>query len=248
MEFYTYAYMGDDGIPYYIGKGKNDRAYQDHGLVPVPPPDRILILKRNLEEEDAFRHEIYMIDVFGRLDLGTGSLMNRTFGGEGGSGAIRTPDQRETYSKAVTLFWSELSEDKRKERIEAVSKSLQNRSEEEKAEWKKRISETQLNRTPEEKRKRNQKISEKTKLGRSQMTEEQLRSMIENQQRALDSRSEKEKRESNEKRSRSMKLALLNRGGPIQKGKSWWCDPYTGKTTLAFEPPNSVWIPGRKLP
>jgi hypothetical protein len=53
-----------------------------------PPKDksRIIFLKQNLTEEEAFRHEIYMIAVFGRKDLGTGILHNRTDGGDGSSG------------------------------------------------------------------------------------------------------------------------------------------------------------------
>ena len=53
--------------------------------------NRVLILKRNLTEEEAFKHEIYMIAVFGRKDIGTGILGNKSDGGEGPSGAKR-PD------------------------------------------------------------------------------------------------------------------------------------------------------------
>jgi hypothetical protein len=91
MEYYTYAYLREDGTPYYIGKGKGDRAYSKHRRkrnLAVPPKERILILKQNLTEEDAFKHEIYMIAVFGRKDLGTGILRNLTNGGDGASGVI----------------------------------------------------------------------------------------------------------------------------------------------------------------
>jgi hypothetical protein len=83
MEYYTYAYLREDRTPYYIGKGKGNRAYRRHKTDIKPPKDksRILILKNNLTEEEAFKHEIYMIVVFGRKDLGTGILHNRTNGG-----------------------------------------------------------------------------------------------------------------------------------------------------------------------
>ena len=88
--FYTYAYLREDGTPYYIGKGQRGRAYRKDGKPCVVPKDksRIIFLKQNLTEEEAFKHEIYMIAVFGRKDLGTGILRNKTDGGEGSSGAI----------------------------------------------------------------------------------------------------------------------------------------------------------------
>jgi hypothetical protein len=86
--FYTYAYLREDRTPYYIGKGQGNRAYKKGSRVFLPPPkNRIILLKQNLTEQEAFRHEIYMIAVFGRKDLGTGILRNRTNGGDGVSGA-----------------------------------------------------------------------------------------------------------------------------------------------------------------
>ena len=84
--FYTYAYLREDGTPYYIGKGKDGRVYHKSHNVNVPSKERILFLKQNLSEEDAIKHEIYMIYVFGRKDLGNGILRNMTSGGEGMSG------------------------------------------------------------------------------------------------------------------------------------------------------------------
>lgn len=104
--FYTYAYFSESGVPYYIGKGKGKRAWNKHGKIPVPENiSRIVILKKNLTEGEAFKHEIYMIAVFGRKDKGTGVLLNKTDGGEGGSGSAR-PDLSEynsTVKKGSTL-------------------------------------------------------------------------------------------------------------------------------------------------
>jgi hypothetical protein len=97
--FYTYAYLREDKTPYYIGKGCGKRAYKKHGKLPVPPRDRILILKKDLTEAEALKHEIYMIGIFGRKDLGTGCLRNMTDGGDGLSGRVWTPEQRETLSE-----------------------------------------------------------------------------------------------------------------------------------------------------
>lgn len=97
--YYTYAYLREDRTPYYIGKGKGYRAYYKRKSEVKPPKDksRIIFLKQNLIEEEAFKHEIYMIAVFGRKDLGTGILYNRTDGGDGISGLVRT----EKHKKAI---------------------------------------------------------------------------------------------------------------------------------------------------
>ena len=102
-EYYTYAYLREDRTPYYIGKGKGNRLYKKGSRVFAPPKDksRIIYLKQNLTEEEAFKHEIYMIDVFGRIDLGTGILHNRTDGGDGISGAIRSEETRRKISAAT---------------------------------------------------------------------------------------------------------------------------------------------------
>ena len=85
--FYTYAYLRKDRTPYYIGKGTGTRLYsKNHNISPPKDKSRIILLKQNLTEEEAFKHEIYMIAVFGRKDLGTGILYNMTNGGEGTSG------------------------------------------------------------------------------------------------------------------------------------------------------------------
>jgi hypothetical protein len=100
-EFYTYAYLRENDTPYYIGKGKGKRAHEKTGRPCGVPAnrDRILILKKNLSEVEAFLHEKYMIFVFGRKDLGTGILHNKTDGGEGTSGRIVSEDVRQKISK-----------------------------------------------------------------------------------------------------------------------------------------------------
>jgi hypothetical protein len=101
--FYTYAYLREDRTPYYIGKGKGERAYKKSKNDIRPPKDksRILLLKQNLSEEESFQHEKYMIAVFGRKDLGTGILHNRTDGGDGASGVLQTEETRLKRSNAL---------------------------------------------------------------------------------------------------------------------------------------------------
>jgi hypothetical protein len=97
MEYYTYAYLREDGTPYYIGKGKGDRINDTTGRPTKPPKDKSkrIYLKCNLTEEEAFKHEIYMIDLFGRKDIGTGILRNKSNGGEGNSGLVVSQKNKE---------------------------------------------------------------------------------------------------------------------------------------------------------
>jgi len=97
--FYTYAYLREDRTPYYIGKGTGKRAYQKHIFFNIPPKERIIFLKQNLTEEEAFKHEIYMIYILGRKDLGTGILINRTNGGDGSSGFTHSEKSKRKMSE-----------------------------------------------------------------------------------------------------------------------------------------------------
>lgn len=120
--FYTYAYLREDRTPYYIGKGKGRRIFSKKDRVVNLPKDksRIIFLKQHLTEEEAFKHEIYMISIFGRKDLGTGILHNRTDGGEGTSGHIVTNEVREKLKKLNT---GRKHSDESKRKISEASKS-----------------------------------------------------------------------------------------------------------------------------
>jgi hypothetical protein len=125
--FYTYAWLRKDGTPYYIGKGSGDRCYSNRGRKKTRAPkdkDRILILKQNLTEEEAFRHEIYMIAVFGRKDLGTGILRNLSDGGEGSSGHVPSIEVRMDHSVKMKRFHENLSDDRKAEIYARVSHTL----------------------------------------------------------------------------------------------------------------------------
>jgi len=80
--YYTYAYLREDGTPYYIGKGCGNRCYDDWGRCVRTPKDRsrVIKLKWDLSEEEAYRHEIYMIAVLGKKVDG-GLLHNILDGG-----------------------------------------------------------------------------------------------------------------------------------------------------------------------
>jgi hypothetical protein len=40
MKYYTYAYLREDGTPYYIGKGKGYRIYEKFNRKSLPPKDK----------------------------------------------------------------------------------------------------------------------------------------------------------------------------------------------------------------
>ncbi len=85
---YTYAYIRDDGSPYYIGKGTHKRAWRHCKRDLIKPPvdrSKILILEANLSEVGALALERRYIRWYGRIDDSSGCLRNRTDGGQGGS-------------------------------------------------------------------------------------------------------------------------------------------------------------------
>jgi len=105
--YYTYAYLREDGTPYYIGKGKNRRINDNQHSINLPPKERRIFLKQNLTEQEAFNHEVYMIAIFGRKDNNTG--IN---GGEGGSGIVMSDNTKRKIS--IALKNKEVNDETRK--------------------------------------------------------------------------------------------------------------------------------------
>jgi hypothetical protein len=89
QKYYVYEWLREDGTPYYIGKGEGFRAYCKRPYRPLDK-SRIRIIKDKLTEEEAFNLEIELIKKYGRQDLGTGILKNKTDGGEGASHSLET--------------------------------------------------------------------------------------------------------------------------------------------------------------
>lgn len=102
--YYVYYYLRNisskrapAGTPYYVGKGQGKRAWSYHTKTVRIPKDKsmIVIISSGLTEEQAFRIESLHIQLWGRIDLDTGILHNKTNGGEGASGTVRSQTTRD---------------------------------------------------------------------------------------------------------------------------------------------------------
>ena len=106
----------DKNEPFYIGIGKTEkRAYNKHNRnrhwksIIFNTPYRVEILFDDLSWEKAIEKEIELIELYGRKDLGLGTLVNLTDGGESlpGSknpmfGKKRTDGEKKQISQKLT--------------------------------------------------------------------------------------------------------------------------------------------------
>lgn len=120
-DFYVYLHLrADDGMPFYVGKGRNGRAWFSHGRTVhwrrvVSKHGLIVeILKDSMSESDAFEFEKSTIQLLGR-----GFLCNCTDGGEGMSGNVKSA---ETLAKLRASLKGRQHSEKTKALIGAKSK------------------------------------------------------------------------------------------------------------------------------
>ena len=83
--FYVYAYVREDGTPYYVGRGQSRRAYNHSKRDACPTPSDksfVKILASELTTQEANEWESDLIEILGRESHGTGCLVNKRDGGE----------------------------------------------------------------------------------------------------------------------------------------------------------------------
>lgn len=96
---YVYCYLRAGGTPYYVGIASTaERPLVKHrtnrGGVQVPRSrERIRVLRSGLTREEACDWEVFYIKRYGRKDLGTGILRNRTDGGDNGALGYRHSEE-----------------------------------------------------------------------------------------------------------------------------------------------------------
>jgi len=237
--YYTYAWLRENMTPYYIGKGINNRAYRSHKRGDVymspPPRDRVLFLKKNLTEFDAYKHENYIITILGLKSEG-GILINMSYGGEGSSGRKTTEYciQRSREANAGKT----LTEEHKKKVAEQVSqRRWWNNGEVDKHTIECPGDGWVLGRLYSKNRKITEEFREKCSQASSgRIVNEETRQKISNLKKGKKLTDDHKKKIGEA----SKKLGLKP---PSSKGKKWWNNTIIEK--LCFECPGDGWVRGR---
>ena len=261
MHYYTYAYLREDKTPYYIGKGKGNRIYSKSKRINQPKDkSRIIFLKKNLTEEEAFKHEIYMIAVFGRKDLGTGILHNRTDGGEGRSGSILSEETKRKIGNAnkgeKNYHYGKSPSEETKTKM---SKAQRGKTLSE--ETKRKMSESRKGRIVSEETRKKQSESNKGKTrseeSRKKMSGSQKGRIVSEKTRRKISEANKDPSEETRRKisetkkgenhylyGKSLSEETKIKMSKAQKGKKWWSDG-CGNSVFMVECPGNNWYNGR---
>ena len=101
--FYTYAHYKPDNSVFYIGKGQRNRAWSCRNrnphwrnIVAKHGEHKVEILAHWPTEQEAFEHEVFLIDCFRNMGC---AMANITNGGEGCSGLVHTDAVKQKISQ-----------------------------------------------------------------------------------------------------------------------------------------------------
>lgn len=123
-DYYVYAYLREDGTPYYVGKGRKYRAYSSQRSVQRPADkNNVVFIAEQMDEMTAFFMERFWIAVYGRKDNGTGILRNLTDGGEGTAGYKKAPIDNDTRQRMSDGQKGKVLSEETKRRISAAQKA-----------------------------------------------------------------------------------------------------------------------------
>ena len=235
--YYTYAWLREDMTPYYIGKGIRNRAYCPHRrgdtYMSPPPRDRVLFLKKNLAEFDAYKHENYIISILGLKSEG-GILINMSYGGEGSSGRVLSEETKEKIRQKNKN--KKLTKEHRKKVSQQVSQRRW---------WNDGMGDKHTIECPGDgwvlgrlysRKLSDVEIENIRKLNTGKYVSEETR-----QKQSMMRRGKKLTDEHKKKIGEaSKKLGLIP---PSAKGKNWWNNGHSQK--LCFDCPGDEWVRGR---
>lgn len=110
---YIYRHIRlDKNVPFYIGYGSGNsyrrasdnskhRRSEFWGRVANKTDISVEIVLDGLSREEAIAKEKELIALYGRINIGTGTLVNLTDGGDGGAGQVFSKERREMISKII---------------------------------------------------------------------------------------------------------------------------------------------------
>jgi hypothetical protein len=140
--YYVYLWVRENRTPYYVGKGKEYRAYIKHiwgkRWISPPPKDRIIIVKYFDNEEESYLFEEWLISVYKRKSEG-GILINRSVGGRKKSSLIRTLKEKQKLRKKSVKKYQQSEKgkethkkwvEKNKERVKEIKKKYRDNNKE----------------------------------------------------------------------------------------------------------------------